>query len=431
MFINFPEVSGIIMQEKEVSLPRMVTVRQKYATQKIEDITVHIRREMEILAPKAQQFCGKRIAITSGSRGIPHIDEITCAVCDVLLEWGAKPFIVPAMGSHGGATAKGQAEVLASYGVTEERVHAPILSSMEVVKYGTLPNGLPLYCDKLAFESDGIVLLHKVKPHTDFQSNHESGLVKMIGIGLGKHKGATALHSQGFAEFGSFLNMAAEQFMQKAPVAFGVGIVQNAYDELRTIRVIPREQILEADEQLLQEARQQIAGFKFDDIDVLIIDQIGKNISGYGFDPNVIGRSNSKCYGFKDPIQIKRLFVRGLTPQSHHNGSGLADVDITTRRCLNDVDWAETWTNLITCTEIQGAKIPMYMNNDRDALLVALRCCGGTPRPHRVVRIRDTLSLYEIQVSEALYDSIKDQPDIEYVCGPVDLCFDGEGFLLD
>ena len=310
-------------------------------------------------------------------------------------------------------------------------IHISILSSMEVVKYGTLPNGLPLYCDKLAFESDGIVLLHKVKPHTDFQSNHESGLVKMIGIGLGKHKGATALHSQGFAEFGSFLNMAAEQFMLKAPVAFGVGIVQNAYDELRTIRVIPREQILEADEQLLQEARQQIAGFKFDDIDVLIIDQIGKNISGYGFDPNVIGRSNSKCYGFKDPVQIKRLFVRGLTPQSHHNGSGLADVDITTRRCLNDVDWAETWTNLITCTEIQGAKIPMYMNNDRDALLVALRCCGGTPRPHRVVRIRDTLSLYEIQVSEALYDSIKDQPDIEYVCGPVDLCFDGEGFLLD
>lgn len=432
MFISFPEVKGITIQGLEcVPIPKMVTVRQKYSACRITDVPEHIRAQMEAMPGNKGTYQNKRIAITAGSRGIPEIDIIIKAVCDVLKEWGALPFVVPAMGSHGGANAQGQAEVLAGFGIIEERIGAPVCSSMDVIHYGTLANGIPLYCDKLAFESDGIVVLHKIKPHTDFRASHESGLIKMIAIGLGKHKGATAIHSQGFSQFGCFIQEAARQFLEKAPVAFGVGIIQNAYDDLHTIEVIPAKNIMEADSRLLQEARKQIAGFKFNDIDVLIIDQIGKNISGYGFDPNVVGRSNSKCYGFEDPVKIKRLFVRGLTPESHHNGSGLADVDITTRRCLNDVDWAETWTNLITCTEIQGAKIPMYANNDREALLLAMKCCGGEPRPSRVVRIKDTLSLHEIQVSESLYQDIKNQPEIEYVKGPFDMMFDEGGFLLD
>lgn len=430
MFIEFPEIHGVMAQGAEkIQIPSMVTVRQKFSDQKITDIPAHIREQMAKLAG-GRRYGGKRIAVTSGSRGIPHVDVVTKAVCDVLKEWGATPFVVPAMGSHGGATAKGQAEVLAGYGVTEGRVGAPILSSMDTVQYGSLSNGIPLHCDKLAYESDGIVVLHKIKPHTDFRGAHESGLVKMMTIGLGKHVGASALHSQGFGEFAAFLAEAAKQFVEKAPVAFGVGIIQNAYDELHTIEVIPPAEIIDADKRLLVEARKHVAGFRFDDIDVLIIDRIGKNISGYGFDPNVVGRSNSKCYGFGDPVRIKRLFVRGLTPESHHNGSGLADVDITTRRCLNDVDWAETWVNLITCTEIQGAKIPMYANNDRDALILAMRCCGGAPRPPRVVRIRDTLSLHEIQVSTALFESSKNNPDIDYVSGPVPIAFDAGGFML-
>lgn len=431
MFINFPEINDLIIQDREVAIPKMVTVRQHYDTYRIADIPRHVRRQMEANAGAPETFRGKRIAITSGSRGIPNIDIILKAMCGVLREWGASPFVVPAMGSHGGATAKGQAEVLASYGITEERIGAPVRSSMEVVQYGTLPNGIGLFCDKLAFESDGIVICHKIKPHTDFRNEHESGLCKMIAIGLGKHKGATALHSQGFCEFGSFITEAARQFLQVAPVAFGVGIIQNAYDEIHTLEVIPGAQIMEADGRLLKVAKQQLAGFKFDDIDVLVIDRIGKNISGYGFDPNVAGRSNSRCYGFEDVVRIKRLFIRGLTPESHHNGSGINEADITTRRCLNDIDWSETWTNLITATEIQGSKIPMYVNNDREALTIALRCCNGAPRPHRVVRIKDTLSLKEIQVSEALYETIKDQPDIEYVKGPEEIRFDGEGFMVD
>lgn len=431
MYLDFPEINDLIIQDKDIKIPKMVTIRQHFDAHQITDIPRHVREQMRNSAGDPAGFQGKSIAITSGSRGIPHIDVILKAICDVLKEWGARPFVVPAMGSHGGATAKGQAEVLASYGITEERIGAPVRSSMDVVQYGSLPNGIPLYCDKLAFESDGIVICHKIKPHTDFRNNHESGLCKMIAIGLGKHKGATAIHSQGFAEFGSFITGAAEQFLKVTPVAFGVGIIQNAYDDLHTIEVIPRDQIMEADERLLKVAKRQMAGFKFDDIDVLIIDRIGKNISGYGFDPNVVGRSNSRCYGFENPVRIKRLFIRGLTAESHHNGSGINEADVTTRRCLNDIDWSETWTNLITCTEIQGAKIPMYLNNDREALIVAMSCCNGAPRPHRVVRIKDTLSMKEIQVSEALYESIKDQPDIEYVRGPEEIRFDEKGFMID
>ncbi len=431
MFINFPEINDLIIQNKKVEIPRMVTIRQHFDTCRIDDIPSHVRMQMKANIKESGSFEGKRIAITSGSRGIPHIDVILKAICDVLKEWGAEPFVVPAMGSHGGATAKGQAEVLESFGITEERIGAPVRSSMEVVQYGTLPNGIPLYCDKLAFESDGIVICHKIKPHTDFRNEHESGLCKMIAIGLGKHKGATAIHSQGFAEFGSFITETARQFLKVAPVAFGVGIIQNAYDEIHTIEVVPKDRIMEADARLLCEAKRQMARFLFDDIDVLIIDRIGKNISGYGFDPNVVGRSNSRCYGFKDPVHIKRLFIRGLTPESHHNGSGINEADITTRRCLNDIDWSETWINLITATEIQGSKIPMYVNNDREALVIAMSCCNGVPRPHRVVRIKDTLSMKEIQVSEALYDAIRDQPGIEYVKGPEEIPFDNDGFMLD
>ena len=431
MFINFPEINDLMIQDREVTIPKMVTIRQHFDTYQIADIPLHIREQMEANAGAPGRFKGKRIAITAGSRGIPNIVVILRTICDILKEWGAKPFVVPAMGSHGGATAKGQEEVLASYGITETGIGAPIRSSMDVVQYGTLPNGIPLFCDKLAFESDGIVICHKIKPHTDFRNEHESGLCKMIAIGLGKHKGAAAIHSQGFCGFGSFITEAARQFLQAAPVAFGVGIIQNAYDEIHTLEVIPGAQIMEADARLLKAAKQQLAGFKFDDIDVLIIDRIGKNISGYGFDPNVVGRSNSRCYGFEDPVRIKRLFIRGLTPESHHNGSGINEADITTRRCLNDIDWSETWTNLITATEIQGSKIPMYVNNDKEALTIALRCCNGAPRPHRVARIKDTLSMKELQVSEALYEAIRDQPDIEYVRGPEEILFDGEGFMAD
>lgn len=432
MFIDFPEVTDVIVQGMEnIRLPRMVRIRQKYDPQRIDDIPAHIRGKMLETLGDPARFAGKRICITAGSRGIPHLDLILRTICDQLKQWGAKPFIIPAMGSHGGGTAQGQLEVLEGYHITEQTMGVPVISCMDVVQYGTLPGGTPLYCDKYAFESDGIVLLNKEKPHTDFHGPHESGLAKMIAIGLAKHKGASAFHMQGFPAFAKSVPEAAEIFLRKAPVAFGVGIVQNAYDEICKIEVAPPDGILKMDAENLLVAKERLAKFKFDDLDVLIVDQIGKNISGYGHDPNVTGRANGSDESFKKILKLKKMLIFGVTEESHHNGTGIAEADVTSLRCIRSIDWSAVWTNLITSTEIQGCKMPMYANSEREAILLAIRTCNGIDCQRvRLARIESTQNLFEIEVSEALYDSIRDQPDIEYLAGPCEMQFDADGYLV-
>lgn len=432
MFISFPEITDLFVEGmEEITFPKMMKIEQKYDDSFIKDIPSHIQKQLE-LNVKLDDFNGKRICITAGSRGIPNLDLIIKELCANLKRWGAKPFVIPAMGSHGGGTAEGQRELLEGYGITEEQIGVPVLSSMEVVQYGTLHDGTPLYCDRYAMESDGIVILNKVKPHTDFRNIHESGLAKMIMIGLGKQKGASAIHMHGFAHFPWMLEETVEIFLKRAPVAFCVGLVQNAYDQISDIKISPVDQLMEVDAELLVKAKQLLPRFKFDNVDVLIIDEIGKNISGYGFDPNVIGRSNSTKYGVNDPIAIKRLVIRGLTEESHHNGSGIVAADITTRKCLNSINWSETWVNLITSTEIQGTKIPMYANNDRSAISLAIRCCSGIDRSKiKIARIKNSLRMHEIMVSEALYHEIKGRGDVRRIGEPFELLFDAQGNLIN
>lgn len=434
MFIKFPEIQDLIVEGLDnIRLPKMVRIEQKYDSSYIEDIPVHILRQMRECDRRNDfDYKDKSICITAGSRGIPHIDIIIKTICDELKARGARPFIVPAMGSHGGATAEGQAEVLKKYHITEETVGAPVRSSMEVVQYGTMSNGIPLYCDKLAMESDGVILLHKVKPHTDFRSEHESGLLKMILIGLANHIGPSMIHTCGFGSFGQMLLEAGETFLNTVPVPFAVGIVQNAYDNISRIEIVPSDEIIQTDKELLAEAKKQIAHFKFDSVNVMVIDEIGKEISGYGFDPNVIGRSNSIRYGVTNPIEIERMVILGLTEGSCHNGSGIVAADVTTRECLNQVDWTDTWINLITSTEIQGTKIPMYSNSDREAIMMAIRCCRN-PEPDkiRIARIKNTLCMEEIMVSEALYESIKGRDDVIKKSDPFSLEFDADGKLIN
>ena len=432
MFIQFPEVTDVIVQGMEqIHLPGMIRIRQKYDDSHIADVSYYVRKKMQEVLTAPEHFQGKRICITAGSRGIPHLSELIRAICSQLKEWGASPFVVPAMGSHGGGTARGQMEILESYHITEKEVGVPILSDMQVVQYGVLSNGIPLYCDKYAFESDGIVLLNKEKPHTDFHGPHESGLAKMIAIGLGKHKGASVFHMQGFSSFAQMIPEAAEIFMRTAPVAFGVGVVQNAYDEICTIEVAPPEKILEMDRNNLLIAKERMARFKFQDLDVLIIDEIGKNISGYGHDPNITGRANGDDESFKHILKLKKMVILGISEESHHNGTGIAEADVTTVRCMRDIDWAAVWTNLITSTEIQGCKMPMYANNDREAILLAIRTCNGIDFNRvKMARIHNTLELSEIEVSEALYEEIKDRPDIQLVDGPYPMRFDENGYFI-
>jgi hypothetical protein len=429
MFIDFPEVSIPVQGLDQVKLPAMYAVKQHYDSRHIADIPGHVRERMERLKHR-EKYRGKRLCITVGSRGIPHMDLLLGTVCAVLKEWGASPFIIPAMGSHGGATAEGQAELIASYNITEKSMGVPVLSSMEAVRYGELADGTPLYCDKYAWESDGMVIFNKVKPHTDFRGRHESGLAKMIAIGLGKHKGASAFHLRGFGAFAETIPRAAEVFLGKAPVAFGLGLVQNAYDEICNIDFCEAGDILKLDADLLEIAKDRIPVFKFKDLDVLVVDQIGKNISGNGHDPNIIGRNNSG--DFPEVLRLRRLFIRGLTAETHHNACGINLADITTRRCLNDIDWVSTWINIITANRLNGGRIPMYVNTDREALLLAIRTCDGIDfdRP-RVARIRSTLEMGHIWVSEAVYAEIKDREDVSFVRGPFVFDFDSDGFMRD
>lgn len=426
MFIKFPEIHTPIQGMELVPVPNMVTVRQSYDKTKIEDIKAHMEREL-MKVKNRQAYRGKQICITAGSRGIPHLDLIIRTICDVLKSWGALPFIIPAMGSHGGANEAGQLEMLEGYHITEETMGVPIRSSMEVVQYDEL-NGIPLYCDSYAFHSDGIVILNKVKPHTDFRGPHESGLAKMIAIGIAKHKGASMFHSFGFQQFAQLIPPVAEKFLEKCPFAFGVGVVQNAYDDICNLEVCNKDNFMKTDAGLLEIAKEKLAKFLFDDIDVLIIDEIGKNISGNGHDPNVTGRNIT--HSFPDTLKLRKLFVRGITAEAHHNGCGLGSADVTTRRCLNDVDWEVTWTNVLTTGIMDACPIPLYVNTDKEAVLMCIRCCHNLDyKKARVVHIKNTLSMEEIQVSEPLYEAIKEIEGISFVSGPVPMFFKEDGMM--
>lgn len=429
--ISFPEINFPIQGIEDVRLPKMVRIRQIYGNDRIKDIPAHLRSEFE-KSGLSESVRGKRIALTVGSRGIPEELTIVRCICDQLKEWGAEPFIVPAMGSHGGGTVEGNLEILSGYGITEENTGVRICAGMDVVRIGNLDDeaGTPLYCDRFAYEADGIVIFNKVKPHTDFKGEHESGLLKMMAIGLAKHKGCSALHLRGFDTFRENIPKAASVFLEKMPVIAAVGVVQNAYDEISDLRIYPHDEIIEGDGELLRIAKERFPRFKFDNIDVLVIDRIGKDISGEGADPNVTGRGFMPY--FKDDFHTRKLFIRGLSENSHHNACGLGLADITTRRCLNEVDWESTWVNVTTNMMIDGGKIPLYQNNDRDALKVALRTCPRIEYDRaRVARIRDTLSLNEFEVSEALAEELKGTPGVEILSEPYELQFDGEGFLSD
>lgn len=428
-YISFPPVPIKTEGMEQVRIPKMARIRQQFDASRIENPTGILTEELKKNVGSLTGLEGKRIAITVGSRGIPHLDEIVLTTIQWLKARGASPFIVPAMGSHGSACAEGQTAIVNSYGITEERMGVPILSTMEVTRLGTLDDGTPVYCDRYASEADGLILLNKIKPHTDFKGRYESGLAKMMAIGLGNHKGASMFHMMGMHTFSQRLPKVAEVFLEKLPILFGIGVVQNAYDDLCVLEVIPSDVLLEREAALLDIAKSRMGKFLFDDIDVLIVDEIGKNISGAGLDPNVVGRNFSR--NIHDVLHLQKLFIRGLTEETHHIGIGISLADITTRRCLNSIDFEAVWANAVTATVIQAGAIPMYAENDREALMLAIRTCNGIDfGKARVVRIKNTLELSEIEVSEAIYDTLREREDVHLLRAPQEMRFDEDGFLL-
>lgn len=351
---------------------------------------------------------GMRIAITAGSRGIANIAEITRAVVDETRARGAEPFVVAAMGSHGGATAEGQRAVLAGYGITEEKVGAPIVSSMETACLGTTALGFPVFIDRAAYESNGIILVNRVKPHSILTGNLGSGLLKMAGIGLGKQVGADSIHRKGVARN---LLPAARLVLERAPILLGVAIVENALDEPWKIEVMPKAEIEEADRRLLGEARALLPTIPFDPIDVLIVDRIGKNFSGAGMDPNVIGMH--RRLGGPAEREIQRIVALDLSPESHGNAIGVGMADIITECLQEKIDWRATYTNALTSDFLAGVKLPVAARTAREAVVLAMR--PFDLETVRMVRITDTAHLEEMWVSSTLLADLDRYPNVEQI----------------
>jgi hypothetical protein len=424
-------VALIIEGGLDLPLPHMTPVRQKFPDRHITDIRGEIeglfRRDGKMKRIRAQ--C--RIAVAVGSRGINSIDQITRTVIDELKRLGTRPFIVPSMGSHGGATADGQRKVLTAFGITEEAMSVPIVSSMETVQVGTLDDGTPVWIDREALAADGIVLINRIKPHTAFVGDYESGLLKMVAIGLGKHRGATAFHSCGLDRFGELLPQLGRAVLAKAPILFGLAIIENAYDRPARFEIVWNEDMIGREKALLVEARALMPRVMPDNLDVLIVHEIGKEISGSGMDPNITGRSSSPYFKRENSLKVQRIVVLNLSKGAGGSAMGIGLADFTTDKVVNAMNLDTTWINCITAGVTASGKIPIHMPTDREAILLALKTCARVIHPQsRIVWIRNTLALERIRVSVPLLPEIEGNPKLEIAGVPEPMPFDGQGNLL-
>ncbi len=411
MSISFSALKPTLDSNQPLEFPPMVPVRQRFCADTVGDVS---RAVVDGLAGLGlSSLKGKKIALTAGSRGIKGMADALRAAVAFLVSSGAEPFIVPAMGSHGGATAAGQVHVLESLGITQTSMGAPVKSSMDVVRLGTTDHGLEVFCDKYAFEADGIIVCNRIKVHNVFKAAYESGLAKMMVIGLGKHKGAVATHHHGFDRFGEIIPKAAELVLERAPILCGIGIIENGYGDVAAVEVLPPEAILSREPELLTKAKRIMGRLLVPEIDVLIIDEIGKDISGGGMDANVTGRSPLGLPGFVAP-PIQRIIVRGLSQATYGNAIGIGLADLTTRACAEKIDLSVTYTNALTAHSLLSPKIPVVCENDREALSTALRIVrGGVPEAPKIVRIVNTKDLENIWMSESYRQTLEQSPDLE------------------
>jgi len=391
-----------------MSLPRMVEVRQKIPAPKIDDLVSATRLELKNAGLCEKVKPGMKIAITAGSRGIAHYCDAVATVVEEVKIAGGQPFVFPAMGSHGGATPEGQRKVLENAGITPEGVGAPIYASMEVDEVGRLENGEPVYVDRIALKSDGIIVVNRVKPHTDFKGEIESGLMKMIAIGLGKQKGAEMIHRYQAEGYHQNIPQVARLILKRVPIILGLALVENAYHEVAMVKALRPEEIEREEMKLLKQAKALLARIPFKELDVLIVEEIGKEISGAGLDTNVTGRF--WIPGEYDPqaSKIKRIVVLDLSEETHGNAIGIGLADLTTKKTVDKIDFHSTFVNCLTSCQPEAGRIPVFLPNDREAILTALRVCGPIePGKAKVVRIKNTLELGRMWISESLYEMVK------------------------
>jgi len=386
-----------------MALPNVLRVKQAFDRRRLQDACGAVVAGLQNLGLAGRLKPGARIAITAGSRGINNLVGMTRAAADTVKSMGGQPFIVPSMGSHGGATEAGQKNLLADLGISEATMGCPVVSSMAVEEIGRTGNGTPVYLDRNALHADGIIVINRVKPHTAFRGEIESGLCKMLAVGLGKHKGAQQMHRAGL---GPTLVEAARLILARAPALAGIAVLENSLDETAEIQVVPPERFEETDRTLLKRAWQVLPRVLFDPLDVLVVDEMGKNISGTGMDNNVIGvgpRVGGKMEMGR-PI-VSTVVVLGLTPETHGNANGVGLADITTRRLVDSIDYKATYTNVLTTRLWSAGRLPVIMETDREAIEVAVG--ESQPDQVRLVRIKNTLHLEELEISEALLPEAK------------------------
>lgn len=387
--------------------PKMYRIKQNINVEKIEDLRLEVYNQLNSLNLSNIIKPGNEIAITAGSRGIANIDKIIKHVCDYVKALDGIPFIVPAMGSHGGATAEGQRLVLKKLGITEEAIGCEIRSSMDTVELEDAENGAPVFMDKNAFNSDGIISVNRIKPHTDFLASNESGIVKMVAVGLGKEKGASAMHGYDLA---STIPLAFKVALKHAPIIAGLGIIENSKDETYMIKAVLPENFLKEDAELLKVAMQQVPHLPYDHIDILVVKEMGKMYSGTGVDTKVIGRI--RVQGVPEPKSpnVNKLVILRLSPYSYGNALGIGLADITTKELVDKIDYESMYVNLIATTYLERGKVPPHFETEKAAIDTAFKTLGKIkPEDAKVMIIENTLHLTELIVSESIYKEIKDE----------------------
>ena len=407
-------------------------VRQRLHAEKLQDIPAAIGGALEEFDLSSATKPGESVAVCVGSRGISQISFIVSECVNFLTNKGLRPFIVPAMGSHGGNTPEGERSVLARLGIDESRVKVPIRAAKDVVGIGTLHIGIPMLMDRGAAEADHLVVINRVKPHTKFHGPIESGLTKMLTVGLGKGEGAAMYHRAAVRHSFSILHDAARHILKKRSVLFGLAILEDGYNNISRIHAVGPENWHQEESRLLEQARAMMPHIPFDPLDILIVDEIGKEISGIGMDSNVTGRHRDMVGDFFTAPHAKRIFVRNLSPGSDGNANGIGLADVTTQRLVDAIDLNKTYQNALTAISPEKAAVPMHFETDRQCVETCLNTIGMVgPEEARIVRIKNTAALETLWISRALGAEAASNPDIQVVGTWEPMGFDNEGNLLD
>jgi hypothetical protein len=414
-------------------LPRIFKIHQKIATPRLADVPKEMNALLDRFGLPGKIKPGERIALTAGSRGIRDKAKILKVIATRLKALGAKPFLVPCMGSHGGATAAGQVEMLKHLGITEEFIGAPIVSSMEVKEIGRTKFGTPVLIDaNICAQADKIIVVNRVKPHTDFDFEIESGLNKMMVIGMGKHKGALMAHRLTIKHgFSTMLPEVQPIILKALPFFFGVAIIENQYDQTASLHLLEPQNFWEGEKPLLKKAKEIMPRLPFKQMDILVVDEIGKNISGAGMDPNVTGRLYFiGSPPLKEP-KITRIFVRDLTPETEGNAIGIGFAEYTTTRLVKKIDPVPTAINSITGMGPECGRIPIAFDQDREALQAAFDNSGVLDaKDLRLVWIKNTLEMEYLWASEPMFNEAKANPLLEVISGLQDIPFDAAGNMV-